>query len=223
MRTPTAGTPARERRRARSDRSSPSHSWGARLMVSSGEVSGEPVDLDELPAELGLDALDRLRRRRRAGDHDPHAPGARHRLARARRAAAASSTAAITAGAQLKSVTPSASHAPQDLLAVDLADDDLARADGGHGVGHAPAVAVKGRQRVQVDVAVREAEVPAERDGVEPAAAVRELHALGPRGRARRVVDRDGRVLVGDASRAARRRGARTAARRSTRRARSGA
>src|SRR5206468_8285107 len=27
------------------------------------------------------------------------------------------------------------------------------RADGGHGVGHAPAVAVKGRQRVQVDVA----------------------------------------------------------------------
>src|SRR5205809_75130 len=81
---------------------------------------------------------------------------------------------------------PLALYALQDLLAVDLADDDLARGDGGHGVGHAPAVAVKGRQRVQVDVAVREAEVPAERDGVEPRAAVRELHALGPRGRARR-------------------------------------
>src|SRR4029450_10325124 len=69
-------------------------------------------------------------------------------------------------------------HALQDLLAVDLADDHLARADGGHGVGHAPAVAVKGRQRVQVDVAVREAEAPAERDSVEPATAARGLTHL---------------------------------------------
>ena len=33
---------------------------------------GEAVDLDELPAELGLDPLDGLRRRRRAGHHDAH-------------------------------------------------------------------------------------------------------------------------------------------------------
>src|SRR5205814_8308516 len=41
----------------------------------------EPVDLDELPAELRLDALDRLRRRRRARDDDTHAAAARHRPA----------------------------------------------------------------------------------------------------------------------------------------------
>jgi len=90
--------------------------------------------------------------------------------------------------------------AVQDVLAVDLADDHLARAHRRERVGHAPAVAVEGRQRVQVHVALRHRGVPAERDGVEPAAPVRELDALGPRRGAGRVVDRHGRVLVGDAA-----------------------
>ena len=59
--------------------------------------------------------------------------------------------------------------AAQDVLAVDLADDDLPRAHGGERVRHAPAVAVEHGQRVQVDVAVGHAHVPAEGDGVEPA------------------------------------------------------
>ena len=69
------------------------------------------------------------------------------------------------------------------------------------------------RQRVQVDVAIGHARVPAERRRVDPHVAVRELHALRPRRRAARVVDGRGRVFVGrptarvpDRTRAARRR-----------------
>ena len=89
--------------------------------------------------------------------------------------------------------------AAQDLCAVDLADDHLAHAHRGERVWHAPAVAVERGQRVQIDVAIADTDVPAERHRVEPAAAMRELHALGPRGGAGGVVDRDGRGLVGDA------------------------
>ena len=87
--------------------------------------------------------------------------------------------------------------AAQDLGAVDLADDDLRDTEAGHRERHAPAVAVEHRQRVQVDVAVGHAGVQRERHGVGPDVAVRDLHALGPCGRPRRVVDRRGRVLVG--------------------------
>ena len=57
-----------------------------------------------------------------------HAPAPGTASPRARRAAAASSTAATTAGAPARNVTPSRVDAPEDLLAVDLADDDLPRA-----------------------------------------------------------------------------------------------
>src|SRR5581483_2142397 len=40
---------------------------------------GEPVDLDELPTELGLDPLDRARWRRRARHDDAGAAAPRHR------------------------------------------------------------------------------------------------------------------------------------------------
>ena len=69
-------------------------------------------------------------------------------------------------------------------------------AHGRHRVGHAPAVAVEHRQRVQQHVAVADAGVPAEDRGVEPAVAVRQLHALRARRGARRVVDRARGVLV---------------------------
>ena len=105
--------------------------------------------------------------------------------------------AATTAGAPHSSVTPCRSIARQDLLAVHLAQHDVRAAHAGHGVGHPPAVAVEHRQRVQEDVAVADAGVPPERGGVQPAVALRQLHALRPRRRARRVVDRARRVLVG--------------------------
>ena len=86
---------------------------------------------------------------------------------------------------------------PQDLHAVDLAQHDLGHAHAGHRERHPPAVAVEHRQRVQVDVAVADAGVPAERRGVDPDVAVGHLHALGPGGRAGRVVDGRRGVLVG--------------------------
>ena len=113
------------------------------------------------------------------------------------RSAAASRTMATTAGAPHSRVTPCCVDAAQDLGAVDLAQHDLGHAHGGGGVRHAPAVAVEHRQRVQVDVAVADAGLPAEGGGVEPQVAVGELHALGPGGGAARVVDGGGGVLVG--------------------------
>ena len=64
-------------------------------------------------------------------------------------------------------------------------------------VQHAPAVAVELRQRVQVHVAIVDAEVPAERRRVQPDVAVGQLHALRSGRRAAGVVDRRGGVLVG--------------------------
>ena len=114
--------------------------------------------------------------------------------------------------------------ARQDLLAVDLAQHDVRAAHAGHRVGHPPAVAVEHRQRVQEHVAVAHAGVPAERGGVEPAVALGQLHALGPRRGARRVVHRAGGVLVGlpGPRRRARPAPARRARRRRRRRGRSG-
>ena len=89
-------------------------------------------------------------------------------------------------------------HAPQDLGAVDLAQHDVAAAHAGDRVRHAPAVAVEHRQRVQVARRGRSTRrVPAEHGRVQPDVAVRELHTLRSRGRAARVVDRRGVVLVG--------------------------
>ncbi len=84
----------------------------------------------------------------------------------------------------------------QDLGAVDLAQHDVASTHPGDGVQHPPAVAVELRERVQVDVAIADPEVPAERRGVQPDVAMRDLHAFGPRRRARRVVDGRRRVLI---------------------------
>ena len=85
----------------------------------------------------------------------------------------------------------------EDLLAVDLAQHDVGAAHPGHRVGHAPPVAVEHGQRVQEDVAIADAGVPPEGHRVEPAVALRQLHAFGAGGGARGVVDRAGRLLVG--------------------------
>ena len=62
--------------------------------------------------------------------------------------------------------------------------------------GAAPAVGVEHRQRPQLDVVVRDAQVRDEVVGVDVAVAVREHHALRTRRRAGRVVDRRDVVLV---------------------------
>ena len=73
----------------------------------------------------------------------------------------------------------------------------MGAAEAGDAVDHAPPVAVEHRQRVQVHVPVGHLHVHREGDRVQPDVAVGELHSLRPRGRAARVVDRGGGVLVG--------------------------
>ena len=87
-------------------------------------------------------------------------------------------------------------HPPQDLGAVDLADDDVLRAHAGDCVEHTPPIAVELRQRVQVHVAVVDAQVPAEDCGVEPYVAMRELYTLRTGRGAAGVVDGRRGVLV---------------------------
>ena len=87
--------------------------------------------------------------------------------------------------------------ASEDLGAVDLAEDDVLPAHGGHDVGHTPAVAVEHRQRVEVHIAVAHQGVPAEGGGVEPQVPVRHLDALGAGSGAARVVDRGGGSFIG--------------------------
>ena len=174
--TPIAGAPARLSFAARSAGESAVELGALAVHRQQRGGLGEAVDLDELPAELGLDALDRLRRRRCAGDArcaPGRAPGigpshvgrgVEDHVGHRRRAAHHGDAVLLDAA--------------QDLGAVDLADDDVLGAHAGDGVEHAPAVAVELRQRVQVHVAVVDAELPAERGGVEPDVAVGELHAL---------------------------------------------
>ena len=157
----------------------------------------QAVDLDELPAEFGLDPLDRSSRRGRTGHDDAHlgAPGnlalpilgcIEHHREHGRRTAHQRHTVAL--------------DATEDLRAVDFAEDDVLAAHTCDGVGHAPTVAVELGQGVEIDVAVVDPEVPAERGGVDPQVAVGELNALGPGRRAARVVDRRGCILVGNPS-----------------------
>ena len=158
---------------------------------------GQAVDLDELPAQLGLDALDGLRRRRRAGHHDAGQPGAGHVLAR-REALGPGVEDGRDDGRRPAHQGHAVGLDPaQDLLAVDLAHDDLGRAHARHRIGHAPPVAVEHGQRVHEHVPVGDGRVPAEGGRVEPAVPVGELDALGASRRAAGVVDARGGVLVG--------------------------
>ena len=155
---------------------------------------GQPVDLAELPAELGLDPLDRLRRRRCPGADDPvGSVRAGDRPGPVRRG--------VEHGVEHRGRRAHERHAvlldpPEDLGAVDLAKHDLRHAEPRGRERHAPAVRVEHRQRVQVGVPVADAGMQAEGHRVDPDVAVGDLHALGSRRRAAGVVDRRGRVLV---------------------------
>jgi hypothetical protein len=192
--------PHAKRRRARTPEPAGPLRWGQRVVLGATAVHhqqrgglGQAVDLDELPAELGLDALDGPGGRRRTGDHDaePVAAGDRPvpRGGRVEDGGDDGGGAAHERDAVLV-------DAAQDLGAVDLAQHDVGDAHGGCRIRHAPAVAVEHRQRVQVDVAVRHRGLPAERRGVDPQVPVGELHALGAGRGARGVVDRGGGILV---------------------------
>ena len=84
----------------------------------------------------------------------------------------------------------------KDLRPVDLAKVHLRNAHCGRRVGHAPPVAVELRKRVEIDVTVVYAGVPAEDGSVAPQVAMRHLDALGSGRGARGVVDGGGCRLV---------------------------
>ncbi len=154
---------------------------------------GESVDLDELPAQLLAYALDRAGRRGSAGDDDAYAVASRD-LALPGLGAVECRRDDGRCGAQVGDAV--LLDALEDLGAVDLTQHDVGRAHRGRGERMAPAVGVEHRQRVEVDVAVRHRGLPAEHRRVEPVVAMGQLHALGPRRGAGRVVDRRGRALV---------------------------
>ena len=86
---------------------------------------GEPVDLDELPPELGLDPLDRLRRRRRAGHDHAHRPAPGHRPPGRRPRLGRAEDGGHHRGRAAQQRDPVPLDPRQDLLAVHLAQHDV--------------------------------------------------------------------------------------------------
>jgi len=86
--------------------------------------------------------------------------------------------------------------ATQNLRTVDLAQHDVLCAHSRDGVENAPTVAMELRECVKVHIAIVDAELPAERDRVQPDVAVRQLHTLRSCSGAASVVDRCSRILV---------------------------
>ena len=211
---------SRLRRRARSAGVRSSYSARRAVHGEQRRGLGEAVDLDELPAQLGLHPLDGPGRRRRAGHHHPDCaprPGWDRPSV-----AAASRIMATTAGAPHSSVTPCRStrrriSAPSTLRRMMWRPP-------------MPVTAYGMPQPLQWNCGSvcrytsrsLDARVPAERGGVDPQVAMGELHALRPGRGAARVVDAGRGVLVRLPRRRARRRTG-TAPRRSRRRSRSGA
>ena len=195
---PTTGAPARLSLAARSAGVRSPNSARGTVHRDQRCRLGQAIDLDELPAEFGLGALDRARRRGSARDDDPDAAATGNRATGVglprrcgvedhvehRRGAAHEGDAVFL-------------DTPEDLGTVDLADDDVLGAHPGDGIEHAPPVAVELGERVQVHVTIAHAHVPAEDAGVQPQVAMRELHAFRARGGAGGVVDRGRGVLVG--------------------------
>ena len=159
-----------------------------------GRCLGEPVQLNELPAELGLHTFDGSRRRGSTGHHHAHAVAARNRTIPVR--------GGVEYGIHHRGRAAQHRHSvlldtTQNLGSVDLAQHHVCSAHAGDGVHHSPTVAMELRERVQVHVAIVDSHLPAERGRVQPQVAVSQLHALGSSGRSAGVVDGGGGVFVG--------------------------
>ena len=152
---------------------------------------GEAVDLQEFPAEFGLQPLNEGGRRRCAGDGEARPAG---------------DVVAVLVGIVEDRAQHGGRHAgegdlfpldeAEDLGAVHRAQDDMGAAHAGDGVHAAPAIAVEHRQRPEFNIVVGDAQVGDQAVGVHVAVAVRHHHALGAGGGAGRVVDRHEVVLV---------------------------
>ena len=151
-RTPNAGAPARPSFCARCRRREVVVLGAAPVHREQRRRLGEPVDLDELPTRArsrpvrSCGSAAARRPRRCACDRGP---GCRRSTPARRRAPRSPPRARRTA-----SVTPCCVDAPQDLGAVDLAQHDVPAAHARDRVGHAPAVAMEHRERVEIHVAV---------------------------------------------------------------------
>ena len=166
-------------------------------MVRQGRRLGQPVDLYELPPELGLHPLNGLRWRRRAGHHDADGAAAGDGTTFPLPVAGGVEDGCDHGGRSAEQGHAVPLDAGEDLLSVHLAQHDVGTPHPGQRVGHAPPVAMEHREGVQQDVAVADPGVPPEGDHVDPAVPLGQLHAFGPRRGARGVVDRAGGILVG--------------------------
>ncbi|MCG3164048.1 MAG: hypothetical protein JMDDDDMK_05520 [Acidobacteria bacterium] len=117
---------------------------------------GQAVNLNHLPAQTLLHRLDQGHRRRRTGGSDSHA------FAR-QRGELRFTQAVIHSHVDHRRRHAGERHSlarrqVEEARGFVLFDDDVFRADTGHGVRQSPAVAVKLRQRVQINIVVRQSE-----------------------------------------------------------------
>ena len=157
-----------------------------------GRGLGQPVDLRDRPTQLAFDALDRGGRRGRSGGHDADAPARAppHLFGRA-------GDADEHGGSRTQHGHGLACHEVEDRHRVDLREADVRRARRRDRPDERPAVGVKHGQRPEVAILDAHRVVEQRADHIRPRVAVRDHHALGPRGRAARVVDRD-QVALGE-------------------------
>ncbi|SHU35286.1 Uncharacterised protein [Mycobacteroides abscessus subsp. abscessus] len=147
---------------------------------------GKPIDLDELPPQLGAHPCDGPRRRGRSGDDDANAitPGngppptcggiqyrVDHRWGRTHHG------------------DPVLFDTAQNLVTVDLAQHNVPRSHTRRGVGPAPPVAVKHRQCMQQHIVIAQGRMQPEHNGVDPDIAMSELNTLGVARCARGVIE----------------------------------
>ena len=153
---------------------------------------GQPVDLNELPAEVALDTLNRCSRRRRPGRHHPHTRGHVSTLIGRR------------VGERDQHGRRGAQHGdrlvadePERLGWIHLSQTHMGTADRRDDPDERPPVGVEHRERPQVPVRAGHRVVQQRADRVHVGVPVRDHHTLRARRCAAGVVDRQ-QIALGD-------------------------
>ncbi len=146
---------------------------------------GQAIHLGHVPPELTLHPLDRRSGRRRPRSDDAHSPrrAISHGLRRVRQGDQDSRRRAKRRDRLLLDQL-------KRQCRVDLAQAHVRGANGGDDPHERPAVGVEHRQRPQIAIGRRHRQVNQRADDVHVGVPVRDHHALGPRCRSARVVDR---------------------------------
>ena len=135
----------------------------------------QPIDLVELPAEFGFHSFDCLRRRRCTCNNHSNLVSSWHSRIKLMGCVDYCVRNRWRTTQQGNSVFV---YTAQNLCPINFAQHHMRSAHCGHCVHHAPTIAMKLRQRVQVHIAVVYSHVPTKRCGVQPQIAMRKLHTF---------------------------------------------